>query len=290
VGTDRKNLMALDLATYRQTATMPPSMISGEGIEALERDPTAVLVHAEIADGFGVAAGDMLTVTVFPDDAGRTRNLTLRVAGVYRAVPPVDPFAEMVTTSAAIPAPLPAADFYLARTAPGRSANEVATHIRQVAPAFTVTTIDQQVIQERRSLTTLDLHGMGRLESIAAASVAAVGVAVLCAFLVLERRRESAILRAVGATTGQVLTAPAVEGTIAVVGSLLIGVPIGVGLSILSIRILGLFFTLPPPLYVLPSGALLGLAALMVAMSAVAIGLALRSVARQDPAPVLREP
>jgi putative ABC transport system permease protein len=290
VGTDRKNLMALDLATYRKAVTMPPSMVSGQGVEALEHDKNAVLVHAEIADGFGVGPGDMLTVTVFPDDPARTRNLNLRVAGVYRAVPPADPFAEMVTTSAAIPAPLPAPDFYLARTAPGRSADQVARHIREVAPAFTVTTIEHQVIQEQRSLTTLDLHGMGRLESVAAAAVAAIGVAVLCAFLVLERRRESAVLRAVGATTGQVLTPPAIEGTIAVVGSLLIGLPLGVGLAILGVRILGLFFTLPPPLYVLPSGALVSLAVLMVGMSAVAMGLALRVVARQDAAPILREP
>jgi putative ABC transport system permease protein len=153
-----------------------------------------------------------------------------------------------------------------------------------------VTTIADRVTREQRSLTTLDLHGLGRLESFAAATVAAVGVAVLGAFLVLERRRESAILRAVGATTGQVLTAPAVEGAIAVLGSLIIGVPVGIGLSILAVRVLGLFFTLPPPLLVLPTGALASLAVFMIVMSAVALGVALRRVARQDAAPILREP
>lgn len=290
VGTDRKNVMAVDMATYRQTATMAPTIISGRGVEALAQSPNAVLVHAEISDDFGVSTGDTLTVTVFPDDANRKRNLNLQVAGVYRSFPPGDPFAEMVTTAAAIPAPLPAPDFFLARTAPGRSATQVAGSLRATAPAFTVTTIDQQVIQEQRSLTTLDLRGLGRLESVAAASVAAVGVAVLGAFLVLERRRESAILRSVGATTGQVLAAPAIEGAVAVIGSLLIGMPIGIGLSIVAIRVLGLFFTLPPPLYVLPTDALASLAAVMVGMSVVAMGLALRSVARQEPAPVLREP
>ncbi len=86
------------------------------------------------------------------------------------------------------------------------------------------------------------------------------------------------------------LTAPAVEGGIAVLGSLLIGVPVGIGLSVLAVRVLGLFVTLPPPLVVLPTGALASLAVFMIVMSAVALGVALRRVARQDAAPVLREP
>jgi hypothetical protein len=92
------------------------------------------------------------------------------------------------------------------------------------------------------------------------------------------------------AENDQALTAPALEGGIAVLGSLAIGVPVGIGLSVVAVRVLGLFFTLPPPLVVLPRGALVSLAAFMIAMSAVALGVALRRVARQDAAPVLREP
>jgi putative ABC transport system permease protein len=290
VGTDRKSILAIDAASYPQATTIAPRILSGGGVEALVTDPKAVLVDAELAGGFALAPGDTATITIFPDDPGRTRNLNLKVAGVFRAFPPTEPAAEIVTTTAAIPPPLVPADFYLARVVPGHSATQVANDVRRLTPGFTVTTIADRVTREQRSLTTLDLHGLGRLESIAAAAIAAVGVAVLGAFLVLERRRESAILRAVGATTGQVLTAPAVEGGIAVLGSLLIGVPVGIGLSILAVRVLGLFFTLPPPLVVLPTGALASLAAFMIAMSAVALGVALRRVARQDAAPVLREP
>lgn len=56
-------------------------------------------------------------------------------------------------------------------------------------------------------------------------------------------------------------------------GSLVVGVPIGLGLSLLAVRILGLFFTLPPPLLSVPAGALSGLALLLVATSTVALGL-----------------
>src|SRR5262249_17687230 len=236
------------------------------------------------------APGDTAPMTIFRDDPPRPRNLNLKVAGAFRASPPAEPPAEIVATTAAIPQPLVPTDFYLARVVPGHSPTRVAGDLRRLAKGFTVTTIADRILREQRSLTTLDLHGLGCLESLAAAGIAAVGVAVLGAFLVLERRRESAVLRAVGATTGQVLTAPAVEGTIAVLGSLVVGVPVGVGLAILAVRVLGLFFLLPPPLFVLPTNAVLGLAASMIAMSAVALGVALRRVARQDAAPVLREP
>jgi len=107
---------------------------------------------------------------------------------------------------------------------------------------------------------------------------------------VLERRREFAILRAVGADTPQLLVSPGQEGVIAALGSLALGVPIGVGLGILSVRVLGLFFTLPPPLVAVPGGALAGLAALVVAGCALALGAALSAVTRIGPAEVLREP
>jgi putative ABC transport system permease protein len=61
-------------------------------------------------------------------------------------------------------------------------------------------------------------------------------------------------------------------------------------LSILAVRVLGLFFALPPPLLVLPTGALASLAVFMIVLSTVALGVALRRVARQDAAPILREP
>ena len=87
-------------------------------------------------------------------------------------------------------------------------------------------------------------------------------------------------LRAVGADARQLLTVPAVEGAVAAIGSVLIGLPLGVGLAILSVRVLGLFFTLPPPVVALPIGPLVLLAGGVLLASAVAFGLALARVGR----------
>lgn len=149
---------------------------------------------------------------------------------------------------------------------------------------FGVTTVGNPF---QRGLTALNLAGLGRIEALGAALIAAVGVAVLGAFLVLERRREFAILRAVGADASQVIVGPASEGVLVALGSLLIGVPVGLGLALLEVRVLSLFFALPPPLLTIPTGAL---AVFTVFMATIAMATALAAVTRVRPASVLREP
>ena len=139
-------------------------------------------------------------------------------------------------------------------------------------------------------MTALNLDGLKQIEAIGAGLIAAIGVAVLGAFLVLERRREFAILEAVGAETSQVVEGPAQEGIVTVLGSLLIGLPLGLGLGILSVRVLGLFFSLQPPLLTVPAGTLAAFVALMVVTSGAALAFALYRVTRVRAANALREP
>jgi putative ABC transport system permease protein len=113
---------------------------------------------------------------------------------------------------------------------------------------------------------------------------------VLGAFLVIERRREFATLEAVGADRSQIRTGPALEGVAAVVGSVIVGVPLGLLLGILDVRVLGLFFTLPPPLLTVPAWQLAALVALVAATSAVALAGALRQIGKIDTPTLLREP
>jgi putative ABC transport system permease protein len=289
VGTDRKTISAIDLASYRQALTAPARMLSGQAVDGLAGEPGGVLINKELADGFSVAPGDFLPVTVFPDDPSRTRLLNLRVVGVFRSVPPAEPPAELFMPTTSYPAPLPPPDFYLAKVAPGSSPSTVADEVRHQLPTYTVTTLRSLRVPQQRALTALNVTKLGQLETVAAGLVAAVGVAILGAFLVLERRRESVILRTVGASTGQVITAPLVEGAVAVLGGLAIGIPVGLGLGVLNIQILALFFTLPPPLLVISTGAVGALAAVVVVTSAVALAIVLRQVARQPAATVLRE-
>src|SRR5262249_4026946 len=141
VGTDRKSILAIDVATYRRATTIGPRILAGRGVEALAENPMAILVDAELASGFALAPGDTATMTLFPDDPAGPRNPNLRGAGVCRAFPPAEPPAEIVATTAAIPQPLVPTDFYLARVVPGHSPTRVAGDLRRLAKGFTVTTI-----------------------------------------------------------------------------------------------------------------------------------------------------
>ena len=136
----------------------------------------------------------------------------------------------------------------------------------------------------------MNLDGLSRIELAWAGLIAAIGVGVLGAFLVIERRRELAIPRTLGADTRHVLAGPLLEGSVAAIGSLVLGVPVGIGLGIIAIRVLNLFFALPPPLVVVPSVQIIALTALVVTASALALGIALLGIRRRGVAAVPREP
>ena len=292
-GTDRKTMMTVDLATYRRASTVAPHLYSGRGLDGLARDPRGVIVNRDVAGLFAVKAGDTLPVTIFPDDSEKSRKVNLHVVGLFRTFAPTSPVSEMVIGTRAIaPFLLPQPDSHLARTGPGLTPDAVAKELRTggLERAFKVSTIRDQTRFDQPSVTALNLGPLGDIEAVGAGLIAAIGVAVLGAFLVLERSRELAILRAVGADTRQALAGPAQEGIATVAGSVVIGVPLGLGLSVLAVRILGLFFELPPPLISVPAGKLLILVLVMVAASAVALTVALVAVSRVAAARVLREP
>ncbi|MET7617474.1 FtsX-like permease family protein [Streptomyces sp. NPDC005408] len=291
-GSDRKTIMAVDPGSYRSAAAIAPQITRGGGLDALARQASGVLLAQEIAKDFGVAPGDTIPVTVFPDDLDLSQKVDLHVVGVYRAFPPTDPLSEMVVSTSTVPRPVPPPDFYLARVAYGHNADEVASRLRHEGkPAdYSVSTLADRIRQQQRGLTALNLDGLSRIEAVSSAVIASVGVGVLGAFLVMERRREFAVLRTVGADTPRTLAGPLAEGAVAVAGSLVIGIPIGLGLGVLSVRVLSLFFALPPPLATVPFGALVALVVLVPAISALALGLALRRVDRIEVTALLREP
>jgi ABC-type antimicrobial peptide transport system permease subunit len=257
-------------------------MLAGQGPAGLATDPRGVLVSSEIAVDFSVGPGDPLPLTIFPDDFENNKNLNLHVIGVYSSFPPTEPPTELVASTTALPRSLIAPpDYYLARVAPGYSPEEVASDLRSgvLADKFGVA-LTADLNRSIRGLAAIDLEALSRLETFGAALAAALGVAVLGAFLVLERRREIAILRSVGADTRQILTGPTLEGSITGLGSLVIGVPLGIGLGILSVQVLRLIFTLPPPLVTVPAGQLTGFALFMLIASAVALSAALVAIDR----------
>jgi putative ABC transport system permease protein len=289
-GSDRKTIAAIDPATYSSTVARSPILLSGAGVSGLGSDRHGIVVSEEAQRDFDLRIGDTFPITVFPDDLDLSTKLDLHVVGVFRSFPPNDPFSEFVMSTGALSPPLPPPDMYLAKT---RTDPQVAADGLKSAgleQTYSVLTLPDMQRQRQRSLTALHLGGLGRIEAICGVLVAALGVGLLGAFTVMERRKEFALLRMVGASTRQLLRPPATEGVVAAGGALVTGVPIGIALAVLDARVLGMFFTLPPPLVVVPAVALGLVTTAVLVTSVVALGIVLRRLSRLDPAPLLREP
>ena len=291
VGSDRRNVYAIDTATYSSTVTSAPVMQSGKGVESLESNPNGVLVDWQLARDFAIRVGDIVRVS-FKDPAGKPRVGSYTATGVFRSFAPASPSSELVVNVTSLPIAAPPPDFYLARVASGHTQTEVRLRLNAAAAtsaSWRVSTAGDAFQREQSTLAFLDLRGLSRIETGGTALIAAIGVALLGAFVVLERRREFAVLRAVGATTAQVFTGPALEAIATVTASVVFGVPIGLGTAVVSTRVLSLLFTLPAPTISPPVFQLVVLVAITAAAAVVAIAGSLAVLARQRPSVVLRE-
>lgn len=295
VGADKRTAFVVDPVRYAATVPVGPIMVGSSrsaAIRSLSNDPLGVLVSDVFVRDFNVATGDSVNVTV-TDVTGKPHQLVLHASGVFHTLAPTVPGADLLMNEAAIRGvALGSPDFYLARATSGSGVTAVAARLSaqgQSGGSWTVQTYASALAKEQSTLATLNLGGLSRIEIAGAAIIAALGIGLLGAFLVLERRREYAVLRSVGASTRQVLVPPAVEGAVTVTASLLLGVPIGIGMALLSTRVLTPLFTLPPPLLAIDGQGLFGLLGLVLLASAVSIVVSLIAVARLPTVQVLRE-
>jgi putative ABC transport system permease protein len=168
--------------------------------------------------------------------------------------PPVAPGATARATAPAATSPpgaLPPPHYYLARVPPGHTVGHAAARLISAAGTSagrTWQTFKDALAKDQSMLTTLDLTGLSRIEIAGTLTIAALGIALLGAFLILERRREYAVLRSLGASTRQVLVPQAIEGLSTVAAALALGLPIGSGMNTITSRIPTPLFTLSPPL------------------------------------------
>jgi putative ABC transport system permease protein len=290
LGTDRRNVLAIETSSFASTVSVQPIMQSGVGLPSLAANPNGVLVDWLLARDFAIHVGDTVKLN-FKDTAGKSRVVVYTATGIFRAFAPSSPSGELVVNAGSLPA-LPAPDFYLVRAAPGHRVAEVTTRINAAAGssgAWRVSTLADAFQREQSTLASLDLRGLARIETGGTALITTIGVAALGAFVILERRREFAVLRAVGATTRQLLTGPGIEGATTVLASMVMGVPIGLATASISTRILTLLFSLPAPSIAVPVGQVVVLLGVTIVGSAVALAVALVALARQRPSAVLRE-
>jgi putative ABC transport system permease protein len=164
----------------------------------------------------------------------------------------------------------PAVDVFDVYLRPGQDVNAVQeTILRKLGPAHGLFALTRGELTERIDSVIERLYGIAYAQQVVVMLVAALGVVMALLISVLQRRRELGLLRAIGASRGQVVRSVLAEAALMGALGTAIGLLMGVGLLwyVLKILILeesGFLF----PLYVpwgeglVIAGAALGIATL----------------------------
>ncbi|HXM52807.1 MAG TPA: ABC transporter permease, partial [Candidatus Binatus sp.] len=182
-------------------------------------------------------------------------------------------------------------DFFLvkANQPDDASVATLAATLRAGAVSVLVDTTTTAVNRDQSSLASLNLRGLGRLESFYTVLMSAAGVAIFTFGLLLQRRKEYVTMRALGMPMSQVRTLLLGEaGTVAGL-SLVVGSLVGVGMAILFVQILRPLFTIPPTSLAVPAAQLGLLGAAVVGATAAAALVAGSTLRRLSLVELLRE-
>jgi putative ABC transport system permease protein len=299
VGTDKKNLVAVDAGNLASVADMRDSFFNGTTAEramsALRADPAAVLVATEMASTFNIQPGDQVKVQL-RDAAGNTVPVTLHTAGLFFNFPGFPQGVDLVGNLAYYQSAtgIQSADFFLLRTTASDPASltRVAEAIRtgpgravplQVQTTTTAFNLDQS------SLASLNLRGLGSLESAYTVLMSAGAVAVFVFGLLLQRRKEFVTMSALGIRMAQLRALVLGEAGLVAVISLAIGAVVGTAMAVMFVRILSPLFTVGAGAMAFPAGRLSLLGGAVLLAMLLAAWLAAASLSRLNPVELLRE-
>ncbi|MBE9020449.1 FtsX-like permease family protein, partial [Chroococcidiopsidales cyanobacterium LEGE 13417] len=165
-----------------------------------------------------------------------------------------------------------AAEIVLMRTK--GSAAKIAERARQVVTSLAgakVTDIGSAQHTISSSLTAVDLRGLTRLELIFAVLLLTGATGLVMALGMAERRRNFAILAALGAKDNQLGGFLYSEGLLILVGGGVIGTVLGFGVAQMLVKVLTGVFDPPPELLSVPWVYLVLLTGAAIASTAVAI-------------------
>ncbi len=289
---DPANLAAIDVSSYQRVA--PVDRASAELLEALRRDPEAILVSRDMARFLKARPGDSLHVLLAratPDQAG----IDLTIAGLYERLPGFPDGADAVIAldlhSATVPDKTP--DFFLVDP----SGSDEATFDRAVAELeagplaadrLRLDTRNSTLDRDQSSLAALNTAGLVSLDTGFSLAMIVVAIVIFVFGLLLQRRREYVTLRAQGVPAGTIrLLITAEAATVAAAGTVG-GVLVGAAMGFYFVAVLRPLFVLDP-VYVLPLPAVAPPVVLVVVATVLAAAAGSRLVNALDPTELLRD-
>lgn len=288
VGTDLQDLYGIDPATIGKATPMSNAYFTSNDasttLEKLKATPNGVLVSDETVTDFQLKPGDTLNLRLQGGADKSYRSVPFTFIGVVREFPtaPTDSFLVANASYVAQATGLPQAETILIKTTATPFAT--ATAIRTALGTQTtlkVSDVSEAAHRIGSSLTAVDLKSLTSLELAFALPIIAGAVGLVFALGLEERRRNFAILLAIGAKTRHLGAFLWSEALIVYVVGMAAGTAIGTGLSWVLVKMMTHVFDPPPEVLAIPWLYLTLLAA--IGFVAVCISVLLQLRKRSEP-------
>ena len=228
------NLLVLGVDPGEEAAVRTYALVAGSMLSA--DSPGDALVNAVWAQQFGLAVGDGLILTGHRSEVGPLRIVGLLGDVGFGSLAQGNVLVmnrDALNAAFQVPSPVTAVDLVVV---PGHAAEVQDALDKQITEPFIVEQVADAEVQLSRAQA--GFAGIAFLFALVALAVGAFLVANAQAMTIGERTREIGLLRAAGATRGQVLNLFLRQGAIiGVVGSTL-GVAAGIGIAALMIGFL----------------------------------------------------
>ena len=278
VGNDLQDIYGIDPRHIGEATNMSNAYFAGgnagAALSLLAKHPDGVLVAEETRRDFQLHQGDQLNLRMQFAGDRKYHVVPFKFIGVVREFPtaPKDSFLVANAGYIAQKTGIKSEEIILIRTT-GNPAGLVPRVQKVVSslPGVKVTDIGsvQKIISS--SLTSVNLHGLTRLELIFAVLLVMGATGLILALGLNERRRNFAILDALGAKGGQLGAFIWSEGLLILIGGGLIGTLLGFGIAQMLVKVLKGVFDPPPEHLIIPWYYLTVLAVAAVASTVIAV-------------------
>lgn len=278
VGADLQDLYGIDPLHIGRATSLSDAYFSGGNAAAalakLAATPDGVLVSEETVQDFQLQQGDTINLRLTDARDHQQHPVPFRFIGVAREFPtaPKDSFLVANARYIAEKTGSTASEYVLMR-AKGDPASLAARASFLLAndPSMKITDISQAAHLIGSSLTAVDLAGLTTIELAFAVMMAAAAGGLMLALGFIERRRNFAILSAIGATRLQLSAFLWSEGLLVIVGGIVFGLLSGLATSWMLVKLLTGVFDPPPEALSIPWGYLGIVLFLVVAAVVVAV-------------------
>jgi putative ABC transport system permease protein len=258
VGADLQDLYGIDPRTIGRATTLSDAYFSGRASDILDRlatTPDAALVSEETVQDFQLELGDTINLRLVNTADHQYHPVPFKFIGVAREFPtaPKDSF---IVANAAYVAKMTGSDaseyvLMRAKGDPSALARQGASALA-ADPSIKLADIGEAAHLIGSSLTAVNLEGLTTVELLFAVVMAAAAAGLILALGFIERRRNFAILSAIGAKPSQLGAFLWGEAVLILVGGVAFGLFGGVVTAWMLVKLLTGVFDPPPEALSIP--------------------------------------